>query len=343
MLKEISLISRPSDATSAMSHFHTLGALIFSKHPAAGMPPELAQAMHLHVPMPRLDSEEAACEVFGSDAAIVRGQLGSVTYSHDGSVLFGILTIPEEEAPVAGVPPLQAATFRAYSDIFKVLDETGYDSVLRFWNYMAGINVDTHGLERYRQFNLGRQEAFAKPGSVGKGTIPAACALGFESGPLTIAFLAGKGKSIPIENPRQVSAYRYPAQYGPRSPLFSRATLAVMDDAEVLFLSGTASILGHETLHEGDVLRQTRETLVNIEAVLAEANKRAKRSRFDLSSMLYTVYIRRSEDVAVVRAELERAVGPDLHAVYLQADICRQDLLLEIEAVSDLKASANRP
>ncbi|MGV3742351.1 MAG: hypothetical protein ACO1NO_08575 [Burkholderiaceae bacterium] len=332
MLKDISLIAMPPDAATAMSHFQALGTLIFSKHAPSGMKGGLVQA--LHVPMPCLDGQAGAWEVFESDAALTHGQLGNVRYCHDGSVLFGMLTISEDGMPASAVPPLQAASYRAYTDIFAALDAAGYTSVFRFWNYMAGINEHSHGLERYRQFNFGRQEAFAKRGLLDKDTIPAACALGFESGPLTIAFLAGKSKGIAIENPRQVSAYRYPPQYGPRSPLFSRATLADMGNAEVLFLSGTASILGHETLHVGDAVRQTQETLTNIEAVLGEANKRASRSGFGLASMLYTVYVRRPEDVAAVRKELERSVGPGLHATYLQADICRQDLLLEIEAVS---------
>lgn len=331
MLKDISLIAMPPDAASALSHFHALGALIFSKQVPSGLTGGLVQA--LHVPMPCLDGRAGAWEVFASDAALTHGQLGNVRYCHDGSVLFGMLTIPEDGMSASDVPLLQAASDRAYNDIFAALDTTGYATVFRFWNYMAGINEHSHGLERYRQFNFGRQEAFAKRGLLDKDAIPAACALGFESGPLTVAFLAGKGKGIAIENPRQVSAYRYPPQYGPRSPLFSRATLADLGNAEVLFLSGTASILGHETLHAGDAVRQTGETLTNIEAVLSEANKRAKRP-FSLASMLYTVYVRRPDDVAAVRKELERVVGPGLHATYLQADICRQDLLLEIEAVS---------
>jgi chorismate lyase / 3-hydroxybenzoate synthase len=337
MLKEISLIATPFEASTAMSHLRVLGALIFSKHPRqADMPNELAQAMSLHVPMACLEGQDAACEVIASNNALMHGQIGKVRYCHDGNVLFGMLTISEEEMPASGMPPLQAATFHAYSNIFTVLDVTGYASVYRFWNYMACINAYSYGLERYRQFNFGRQEAFAKRGCMDKDAIPAACALGFESGPLTVAFLAGKSKGRAIENPRQVSAYRYPPQYGPRSPLFSRATLADLGNSDVLFLSGTASILGHETLHAGDVLRQTQETLTNIGAVLGEANKWARHSRFDLASMLYTVYVRHAEDVAVIRQELERVLGPDLHAAYLQADICRQDLLLEIEAVSRL-------
>ena len=37
-------------------------------------------------------------------------------------------------------------------------------------------------------------------------------------------------------------------------------------------------------------------------------------------------------------AELERIVGATLNAVYLQADVCRQDLLLEIEATAGASA-----
>ena len=38
----------------------------------------------------------------------------------------------------------------------------------------------------------------------------------------------------------------------------------------MLFVSGTASIVGHETQHRGDVVAQTRETLANLSSVLAE-------------------------------------------------------------------------
>jgi hypothetical protein len=52
--------------------------------------------------------------------------------------------------------------------------------------------------------------------------------------------------------------------------------------------------------------------------------------------MIYTVYVRRADDLAVVREVFERAVGADSaaarDAVYLQADICRDELLVEIEA-----------
>jgi enamine deaminase RidA (YjgF/YER057c/UK114 family) len=103
---------------------------------------------------------------------------------------------------------------------------------------------------------------------------------------------------------------------------------------EVLFISGTASITGHSSLHPTDVVAQTLETMTNIEAVLAEANRIARQPHFHLADLNYKVYVRNPTDLAKIRVELARCIGSEPRAVYLQADVCRQDLLLEIEATA---------
>jgi len=100
------------------------------------------------------------------------------------------------------------------------------------------------------------------------------------------------------------------------------------DKDEVLFVSGTASIVGHATLHPADVVAQTRETLANIEAVLEQANQQASQPGFNLAGLYYKVYVRHAADLVPIRTELERTVGAVPHAIYLQADVCRQDLLV---------------
>jgi hypothetical protein len=165
---------------------------------------------------------------------------------------------------------------------------------------------------------------------------PAACALGTRGGPLRVSFLAGRFAPLAIENPRQVSAYRYPPSYGPRSPTFSRAALAdVGAGRRALFISGTASIVGHETLHAGDVRRQTQESLANIRVLREIAAQRAGRA-FRPDELAYTVYVRHRDDLAGVREAFEREVGvasrAAREALYLQADVCREALLVEIEA-----------
>lgn len=325
---------------SQSSRADVLGALCFAA--SAQLPDAEGSTLPcLCVPMPRVDANEAVCEVWYGNGQVTRGRTGDMLYRHDAEVLFGVIQVHEGHFTAQpSKTPLQQATESVYRQIFDLLEAHQYPYLFRFWNYIADINAHSHALERYWQFNLGRQEAFLAHGREVIGNVPAACALGFahQSGKatLTIAFLAGRAAPRNIENPRQTSAYQYPPQYGPRSPTFSRATLVKLGDSEVLFISGTASIVGHATLHHDDVIAQTRETVTNIEAVLAEANAASAKTHFHLASLHYKVYLRHVGDLDAVRAELIRLVGDSLNAIYLQADVCREDLLLEIEATAGL-------
>lgn len=275
----------------------------------------------------------AVADVWSSGAAVNTHRHGCVHYATDGRWLHGYAQI-DDECFEGG---LHAAARQAYADLFEVLAlNPSSPHLLRLWNYIARINVDCDGLERYRHFNAGRQQAFLDAQRSAFDGSPAACALGTAEGPLRVFFLAGQRAPLAIENPRQISAYRYPADYGARSPTFSRAALAdVGGGRQALFISGTASIVGHTTLHIGDVRRQTEESLMNMAAVREVAASRAG-TGFPASKLIYTVYVRHRSDFATVRDAFEQHVGADSagahDAVYLQADICRADLLVEIEA-----------
>lgn len=262
-----------------------------------------------------------------SKGSISSGSKGAIQYRFDNDLLFGVICVPE-------LASLQHATEAAYREVFALMEELDYPHVYRFWNYMADINGETNGLERYRQFNVGRKDAYLACNDETDNQLPAACALGLVDGPLTIAFLSGRQVAVAIENPRQVNAYEYPEEYGPRTPSFSRATLLNTEQNAILFISGTASIVGHQTLHPLDVVAQTRETLVNLEVVIAEANRTLGKREFDLQNIYFRVYIRHASDLTLVRGEMERYLGGAVKAVYIQADICRQELLLEIEATA---------
>ena len=310
---------------------------------------DLAGAAAAHIPSvrvstPVLDGAGMLCELWSTTQAVETGVLGRVRYSRSTDLLFGIITVSESTAPAgvaAAQTPLYEATEQTYREIFGALELLGYPHLVRIWNYVPEINRDTHSVERYKQFNSARQAAMLAAQRPVTGNVSAACALGASVGsPLVVYFLASASAATSIENPRQVSAYHYPSQYGIHSPIFSRAAVHRDADGLTLFISGTASIVGHQTLHEGDTAAQTRETLTNIEALLAEANRVTGSREFTLETLACKVYVRDPSELPIIQRELRSALGPSARLVYLQADICRRDLSVEIEATAMVGAAA---
>ncbi len=295
---------------------------------------------HLQVPMvtsmmPPLHHENV-WEVWRADGAseLINGEAdnSSLRYRFCDDLLFGCIAL-DEKSMCVGTDALMRATEIAYQEIFEVLSGGQHRHLIRIWNYLADINVHAGGDERYRHFNSARQMAFRKSGRATMGSVPAASALGSPSGsPLSIYFLAARQAPTMIENPRQTSAYHYPPKFGRHSPIFSRACVWGGKENARLFISGTASIVGHETLHPGDVVAQTRETMINIGALVDKANDLIGHARYSIDTLKLKVYVRRPADLTAIEttlAQMPRAARP---VVYLQADVCREDLLMEIEA-----------
>jgi hypothetical protein len=226
----------------------------------------------------------------------------------------------------------------AYLNIFDFLDASGHPSPLRFWNYLPSITADDAGLERYRRFNIGRYNAFSA--RLSSPLPPAASAVGSRSGSPLIYFLAGREPPRPIENPRQVSAYAYPPIYGPRSPGFSRASIAGTGAAAGLLISGTASIVGHESLHRDDPTAQIAETLDNIAALVGEAERAGVPARS--GRWAFKIYLRDPSYREMVRSAIDAHFGDECEKLYLRADMCRSELLVEIEAVCLQDGSIDR-
>ena len=217
-----------------------------------------------------------------------------------------------------------------------MLKETEHRHLIRIWNYLPEINREADGDERYRHFNSARQRAFRNSGQATVGTVPAASALGSPAGsPISIYFLAARQPPKMIENPRQTSAYHYPPKFGRHSPIFSRACVLNESAGTNLFVSGTASIVGHETIHPGDAAAQTRETMANIDALLDEANRVVGLARYSLDGLRFKVYVRQPSDLSAIEGALSKSLRPSTPIVYLQADVCREDLLVEIEATGE--------
>lgn len=253
---------------------------------------------------------------------------GTFKVAHTAEYLFGVLEIDEQL-------DIQTASHRAYQALLACCKDMGKPHLLRLWNYMPHINALENGEERYRLFNSGRREALFEANYLVKDGAPAACALGSHRGVCKIAFLSATKPCTPIENPRQVSAYNYPKDYGVNPPIFSRAGwFQQAGGKDMLFISGTASIVGHKTLHIGDIALQTKETIINMQAVLQEANRLAGSELWTLNHLHGQVYVRNPADIFTIQTILKQYAL--LNFTYLHADICRSDLLVEIEAYDQL-------
>lgn len=255
-------------------------------------------------------------EVWSTDAPATYIQSGLVAGACGRDIAFGALVL-EEDASTS----LEDATERAYLHVFDFLDQTGFKEPIRFWNYLPAITEDEHGVERYRRFNTGRQRAFLA--RLNQPVPPAASCLGGGDGISVIYFLAARTAAKAIENPRQISAYEYPPIYGPASPSFSRASV----HEGKLFISGTASIVGHETRHRGDIQKQLAETMENLRVLVEAAGHLGLPGKWAVKTYLRDLACREA-----VEHEVRKLFGKYSQILHLHADICRTDLLLEIEA-----------
>lgn len=264
----------------------------------------------------------AYTECWYATGAITRGQAGAIGYASDDWHLFASCELDEREA--GGIA---AAAEKIYADIRRFQQDSAFPHLLRMWNYLDDINGGDGDQERYRQFCAGRSRGL---GDVSVASFPAATAIGQQqsTGRLQVYWLAGRSPGRFIENPRQVSAYHYPRTHGPVSPSFARATLT---GDGTLLISGTASIVGHVSKHAGEPLAQLDETLRNL-AVLGAPIDGGDCKRRPAEQTLLKVYVR---DIAAVEAIAKRvgAAFPHSPVVFLAADICRRELLLEIELV----------
>lgn len=268
-------------------------------------------------------------EVWTTDLPCIQNRSGNVSYSRNQDFMFGTITLHESK----GIDDLAK---EAYSEFLDLIHKENYPHLARVWNYFPNINEDQDGVERYKRFCSGRHEAFSDRYADFQKYLPAANAVGSRKGPLVIYFLASRDAGVHLENTRQVSAYLYPEQYGKRSPSFARATYKDWGKTAHLYVSGTASIVGHKSCHQNDPVEQAHEISRNISALLDaqfSPSRNGGRGRSSSIMALMKIYLRDPKLFPLIRDEWENKLGWKGPTLYLQGDICRSDLLLEIEGI----------
>lgn len=276
----------------------------------------------IDVGLDRLDANPASCSLqrWFARGRVRTGELEGVRYAHDDAMLFAALELDERDTG-----GLETASERAYAQLRSFQQQTPFAHLLRVWNYFDAINEGDGVQERYQRFCVGRARGLGETPPL---ICPAATAIGRRRPTRTVQmfWIAERAAPTAIENPRQVSAYRYPKQYSPVSPGFSRATRSAEG---ALFISGTASIVGHASMHHDDALEQLEETLRNLNALTAHADRGWNAPS---GPMLLKVYVRDPASFGAIRERVSTAY-PDSPALYLAGDVCRRELLVEIEAL----------
>jgi chorismate lyase/3-hydroxybenzoate synthase len=265
----------------------------------------------------------APFEVWRSSGTVACGRDGDLRWSGDGEHLFVAFEV--DEAAHGGIA---GAAEYAYERLGRFLAGCPTPHLWRLWNYLDAINLGDGDDERYRRFCQGRARGMR---TLDGAPYPAATAIGRQDGVrvLQVYGLAARRPGTPVENPRQVSAWRYPRQYGPTAPTFARGMRA---DARLL-ISGTAAVVGHASAHHDDLAAQVDETLANLASLLDTAGTTMP---LGAPSQL-KAYLRDPADAAFVAAALAARL-PQLGGLLLLAgDICRRELLIEIDGVHRLR------
>ena len=230
---------------------------------------------------------------------------------------------------------LDVLTTQAYQEIFECLQLTNCSHLLRTWNFFPDITnreQKVQNINRYELFCAGRLRALQNC-KIDTEIYPAATVIGNQAQHLQIYFFASNTPGIAVENPRQTSPFLYPVVNKHSQPLFSRGLLKVWQNHTHFYVSGTASIVGHETLHVNDVCAQLNESINNVETLVAHANEQHHTQLNAQDDLLYMkVYVRRQKDVAQIKQILASRLSNNTPRVLLLGDMCREDLLVEIEA-----------
>ncbi len=225
------------------------------------------------------------------------------------------------------LPDPAAQATGMYAEALRLLDLTGSDfkRVARTWIYLSDI------LSWYGPFNKVRTKAFRDLGLISdhsNSNVPAST--GIEGTPpdgslCAMDLIAVEGSGIemrPLDSPRQCGATKY-------GSMFARAMLVSEAAGDTVYVSGTAAIddAGRTVLLD-DLEGQVRHTLDTVDALIGQVGLSIR----DLTGA--TVFIKRGGDSEVVRGILEEVAPVLAQMPFVEADVCRDDLLFEVDGMA---------
>jgi enamine deaminase RidA (YjgF/YER057c/UK114 family) len=222
-----------------------------------------------------------------------------------------------------------AQTAKVIQTALKLLqsNEMDFSNVSRTWFYLADV------LEWYDEFNVIRNELYKKFGLMPSSEqsnlmLPASTGIDCHNSSnsalmLSLLAIADKDQSLKItqlSNQGQQDAFCY-------GSAFSRAATIATKDHTWLQLSGTASIdETGATVYLDDIEKQINCTLDKISVLMAQADAKLE----DLCAA--SVFVKKAEYIEVYQKIIKERNIENFPAVCMVADVCRDDLLFEIDA-----------
>ena len=284
--------------------------------------------------------------------------VADITYGQVESLKFSKLIVNDyAEYWFAGAEECKGNTIydasrNAFRQLSSAFQQSGIDfnNIVRQWNYVEQIfsskEIDHRNRQNYQQFNEVRSQYYSKYRT--EPDFPAATGIGVDFNGVSIECMLVKSNKtlqvIPISNPKQLNSYKYGQvvlrgesakdKKANQAPQFERAKLITDGENSRVFISGTASIVGQETIGLGNIEKQTRVSIDNIELLTSEKNLKSHCPELTVLPDKYAyvrVYVKNEKDFPLVKTICREHFG-EIPMCFVKADICRADLLVEIEA-----------
>lgn len=264
--------------------------------------------------------------------AVVECDLGKMLFTQ------GILPVNLSE-------PIITQSREVFDVLGKILEreDIGVNDISRQWNYIEQITQIRSSSQNYQAFNDARSEFYGSVEWVDG--YPAATGIGTAFGGVMVEVDAGRlsqGRVVALDNSLQVAAHEYSksvllGSVQLSTPKFERAKAIDYGQGQVkVYISGTAAIRGEQSLLGVGIRDQTIATLENIEWLCSSENleKHGIFTQKDLKFNLFRVYLKFRSDYLLARDIIERRYGADVATLYVLTDVCRDELLIEIEGIA---------
>jgi len=237
--------------------------------------------------------------------------------------------------------------FKLLQDIL-VEEKMEFSDIVRQWNYIeqiTGIDINNNSTSQHYQIFNDVRSKFYQLACFDHG-YPAATGIGMEYGGICIDFIAAKIQNknsiIGLKSPVQLDAYAYSKEvlaenntmsdFCRTTPKFERAKILITPENKWIFISGTAAIVGQASIPQLNVEQQTEMTIHNIMSLISTENlQKHGISHVEKASINHLrVYVKYKNDIQQVK-DICLNYFPQIPIAFAVADICRPELLVEIE------------